>query len=135
MKVQNKPKRSEIFEMSSLLLADTTFGNIVQELPDGLASMAREFRAFAWLRAVRSSEELLRAVLLYCGLDYSLREVAANFTQVGRRLSDEAVRGRLSAYEPWLVAMLQQMLPVPEVEIGKYSRRGDESYWTHILAI
>lgn len=109
--------------MASLLIADNTFENIVQELPAGIAGMAREFRAFVRGRAVRSPEELLRAVLLYCGLDYTLREVAANFTQVGRRLSDEAVRGRLSACEPWLVAMLQQMLPVPEAEIGKYSRR------------
>jgi hypothetical protein len=109
--------------MASLVIADTTFGNIVQELPAELASMAREFRAFTRSRAVRSPEELLRAVLLYCGLDYSLREVAANFTQVGRRLSDEAVRGRLSACEPWLQAMLQQMLPKPDIEISQYSRR------------
>lgn len=104
--------------MPSLLIADTMFGNIVQELPMEVAAMAREFRAFARSRAVRSPEQLLRAVLLYCGLDYTLREVAANFTQVGRRLSDEAVRGRLSACEPWLEAMLQQMLPKPDVVGG-----------------
>lgn len=109
--------------MPSLLIADTTFGNIVQELPAELASMAHEFRAFARSRIVRSPEELLRAVLLYCGLDYSLREVAANFTQVGRRLSDEAVRGRLLACEPWLEAMLQEMLPKPDLEIAQYSNR------------
>lgn len=123
MEVQNKPKRSEIFKMSSLLLADTTFGKIIQDLPAELASMAREFRAFARVRAIRSPEELLRAVLLYCGLDYSLREVAANFTQVGRRLSDEAVRGRLSACQPWLEAMLQQMLPKPDAGLAQYSKR------------
>ena len=123
MEVQNNPKRSEIFKMPSLLLADTTLGNIIQELPAELASMAREFRAFARVRVVRSPEELLRAVLLYCGLDYSLREVAANFTQLGRRLSDEAVRGRLSACEPWLEAMLRQMLPKPDVEITQHSNR------------
>ena len=109
--------------MPSLLIADTTFEKIVQELPAGIADMAREFRAFARVRAVRSPEELLRAVMLYCGLDYTLREVAANFTQVGRRISDEAVRGRLVVCEAWLAAMLQEMLPKPEVEIGKYSRR------------
>jgi IS4 transposase len=85
--------------------------------------MAFEFGAFTRSRAVRTPEELLRAVLLYCGLDYSLREVAANFTQVGRRLSDEAVRGRLSACEPWLMAMLGKMLPRPDVEISRYTRR------------
>lgn len=109
--------------MSSLLIADTTFKKIVQELPARFGEMARELRAFVRVRAVRSPDELLRAVFLYCGLDYSLREVAANFTQVGRRLSDEAVRGRLSACEPWLAAMLQEMLPKPEKEIAQYSNR------------
>ena len=109
--------------MPSLLIADTTFERIVQELPSGIGEKAREFRAFSRSRAVRSPEELLRAVMLYCGLDYSLREVAANFTQVGRRLSDEAVRGRLSVCEPWLMAMLQEMLPKPEREIAQYSNR------------
>jgi Transposase DDE domain len=123
MKVQNNPKRSEIFKMPSLILADTTFENIVQELPMGMCEMAREFRAFARSRSVRSPEELLRAVLLYCGLDYTLREVAANFTQVGRRLSDEAVRGRLSACIPWLGAMLQEMLPKPDQGIVQYAHR------------
>ena len=85
--------------------------------------MAREFKAFARVRAVKSPEELLRAVLLYCGLDMTLREVAANFTQMGGRLSDEAVRKRLSACEPWLAAMLQQMLPLPDVEISQCAGR------------
>jgi hypothetical protein len=105
--------------MPSLLKADTTFGRIVQELPAGVSEMAREFRAFARVRAVKSPEQLLRAVLLYCGLDMTLREVAANFTQIGWRLSDEAVRKRLSGCEPWLVAVLQQMLPLPDVIIGQ----------------
>lgn len=106
--------------MSSLLIADTTFENIVQELPAGIAEMAREFRAFARSRIVRSPEELLRAVLLYCGLDYTLREVAANFTQVGQRLTDEGVRGRLSGCVPWLEAMLREMLPKPDAGIVRF---------------
>lgn len=105
--------------MPSLLIADTTFENIVQDVPAGMGAMAREFGAFARSRSVRNPEELLRAVLLYCGLDYSLREVAANLTQAGRRLSDEAVRGRLSVCEAWLEAMVQQMLPKPDVEMGQ----------------
>ena len=64
--------------MPSLLIADTTFEKIVQELPAGIGVKAREFRAFSRSRAVRSPEELLRAVMLYCGLDYTLREVVAS---------------------------------------------------------
>ncbi len=109
--------------MPSLVIADTIFEKIVQEFPAEISLMAHEFGAFARSRAVRSPRELLRAVLLYCGLDYSLREVAANFTQAGRRMSDEAVRGRLGACEEWLRSILQQMLPKPDEEIRRCSRR------------
>src|SRR5688572_23785668 len=97
--------------MSSLVIADTTFAEIVQEIPAEVGMLAREFGAFARKRAIRTPEELLRAVLLYSGLDQSLREVAANFTQNGCRLSDEAVRWRLSACEAWLQEMLSAMMP------------------------
>jgi hypothetical protein len=104
--------------MPSLVEANNIFERIVQEFPFEIDTIARECGAFSRSRAIRNSEELLRAVLLYCGLDYSLREVATNFTQVGRRLSDEAVRGRLLRCEQWLEAMLQAMLPKPEVGVN-----------------
>jgi hypothetical protein len=109
--------------MPSPALADTIFGDIVQELPPGLASLARRTGAFSRSRAIRNPEELLRAVLLYCGLDYSLREVAANFTQARRRLSDEAVRRRLSGCERWLEAVIRRMLPGPDARVCQHSRR------------
>jgi hypothetical protein len=84
---------------------------------------ARELEAFRRSRVVEDPTELMRAVLLYCGLDYSLREVAANFTRMGKRLSDEAVRKRLSGCEKWLEAMLQEMLPVRAKEAGAGVRR------------
>lgn len=97
--------------MSSLVIADTTFEKILQDIPAEVGMLAREFGAFTRKRAIRTPEELLRAVLLYSGLDQSLREVAANFTQNGCRLSDEAVRGRLSACGVWLQEMLSAMMP------------------------
>jgi hypothetical protein len=97
--------------MSSLLIADTTFEKILQEIPAEVGTLAREFGAFSRKRAIRTPEELLRAVLLYSGLDQSLREVAADFTQNGCRLSDEAVRWRLSTCEAWLQEMLSAMMP------------------------
>jgi len=109
--------------MPSLCIADNTFENIVQELPAGVCASARELRAFLRSRAIRNAEELLRAVLLYCGLDYSLREVATNLTQVGRRISDEGVRGRLCSCEQWLHAILKAMLPKPDGDIARYSNR------------
>lgn len=109
--------------MPSLCIADNTFENILQELPAGVCSTARELRAFVRSRSVRNAEELLRAVLLYCGLDYSLREVATNLTQTGRRISDEGIRWRLCSCEEWLRAVLQEMLPQPDREIARYSNR------------
>lgn len=102
--------------MSSLVIADTTFAEILQEIPAEVGMLAREFGAFTRRRAIRTPEELLRAVLLYSGLDQSLREVATNFTQNGCRLSDEAVRWRLSACEAWLQEMLSAMMPKREDE-------------------
>ena len=102
--------------MSSLLIADTTFEGILQEIPAEVGMLAREFGAFTRKRAIRTPEELLRAVLLYSGLDQSLREVAANFTQNGCHLTDEAVRWRLSACEAWLQEMLSAMMPKQEDE-------------------
>ncbi|MFN0278016.1 MAG: transposase [Pyrinomonadaceae bacterium] len=84
---------------------------------------AQELAAFSRSRVVKDPTELMRAVMLYCGLDYSLREVAANFTRLGRRLSDEAVRKRVSGCEAWLEAMLREMLPVGEKEIKAGVRR------------
>jgi hypothetical protein len=108
--------------MSSLVLADNTFERILQEIPAEVGMLAREFGAFTRKRAIRTPEELLRAVLLYSGLDQSLREVAASFTQNGRRLSDEAVRGRLSVCEEWLQAVLSAMMPKQESD--KHSLSG-----------
>lgn len=109
--------------MASLLIGNSTFSRVVQELPKGMMSRARELEAFRRSRAVENPTELMRAVLLYCGLDYSLRDVAANFTSLGRRLSDEAVRKRLSGCEAWLEAMLSEMLPVSGKETGAWLRR------------
>jgi hypothetical protein len=102
--------------MSSLLIADTTFEKILQEIPAEVGMLAREFGAFTRKRAIRTPEELLRAVLLYSGLDQSLREVAANFTQNGCRMSDEAVRWRLSTCEAWLQEMLSAIMPKQKEE-------------------
>jgi len=109
--------------MPSLSIANNTFLSVVQELPAGVMSRAQELDAFKRSRVVKGPTELMRAVLLYCGLDYSLREVAANFTSLGSRLSDEAIRKRLSGCEMWLEAMLREMLPVQTREITTEPRR------------
>jgi hypothetical protein len=108
--------------MSPLQAADTTFAELLQDLPVDLAAQAREFQAFTRARVLKTPEQLLRVVLLYCGLDQSLRTVSATSAQLGQALTDNAVRERLLACGPWLTALLKQMLPPPPAS-GSHGRR------------
>lgn len=89
---------------------DSAFEALLQELPLDIAASAREFGAFARGRKIQSPQALLRVVLLYCGLDQSLREIAGTQSLIGAGMSDEAVRGRLQVCEPWVKALLGAML-------------------------
>lgn len=108
-------------QIPSLQEADTTFAELLKELPRDLESQAREFRAFTRARVIKSPTQLLRLVFLYCGLDESLRTVSANCAQLGQALTDQAVRDRLVACGPWLTALLRQILPAPPEtsQVGK----------------
>lgn len=97
---------------------NTIFAQLLQDLPPETADLAREFKAFARARKIKTVAELLRAVLLYAGLDHSEREVAANLTLVNPAtgaISDEAVRKRLRACQPWLEALLPRLLARDEL--------------------
>jgi len=87
------------------------FDELLQDLPPEVETLAYEFKAFVRGRKIKNPNELLRVVLLYCGLDQSLREVAGNFTLLEKRITDEAIRKRLRACEPWVKALLSEMLP------------------------
>ena len=50
---------------------DTLFAELLQDLPPEVAGLAREHKAFVRAKKVKTPEELLRLVLLYCGLDQS----------------------------------------------------------------
>jgi hypothetical protein len=90
---------------------DTLFEELLQDLPAEVCLMAREFKAFVRAKKVKTPEHLLRIVLLYCGLDKSLRTVAGTFTVLYEPLTDQAVAERLRACGPWVKALLRQMLP------------------------
>lgn len=99
---------------------DTIFAELLQDLPPETADLAREFKAFARARKIKTVAELLRVVLLYAGLDHSEREVAANLTLVNPAMgaiSDEAVRKRLQACQPWLEALLPRLLGRDELPV------------------
>ena len=73
---------------------DTQFEALLQDLPLEVVASAREFRAFTRARKLKTPPELLRVVLLYGGLDQSLRPVAGNLTLLGERITDSSSRVR-----------------------------------------
>lgn len=91
--------------------AQQTFEDLLRDLPPDFQDMAIEFRAFTRSRKVRSPLELMRLVLMYSGIDQTLRDVAGNLTLLRERITDAAVQKRLSACVPWLKALLQKMWP------------------------
>jgi len=89
---------------------DTVFEDLLQDLPSETIAMAYEFKAFTRARKIKTPQQLLRAVLLYCGLEQSLREVAGTMTLLVQRLTDSAIAERLAACRPWVKALLPKML-------------------------
>ena len=100
---------------SPLTDADTLFEELLQDLPPETVPLAREFKAFVRAKKVKTPEHLLRLVLLYCGLDKSLREAAGTFTVLYESITDQSVAERLQAWGPWVNALLRQMLPLSAV--------------------
>lgn len=102
---------------------DTLFLQFIQDIPEEYEKMAYEFKAFTRARKIKSPLQLLRLVFLYCGLDQTLREVAATHTVLyDIELTDEAVKKRLRACRPWVKAMLARVLSVPvysEIQAGR----------------
>ena len=95
---------------------DTLFEELLQDLPPETVQMARAFKAFVRAKKVKTPEQLLRVVFLYCGLDKPLREVAGIFTALYESMTDQAVAERLRACGPWVKALLRRMLPMPTVD-------------------
>jgi hypothetical protein len=88
-----------------------------------VCQLARECKAFVRAKKIKTPEHLLRVVVLYCGLDQPVREVAGTFTALYESLTDQAVAERLRACGPWVNALLQQMLPPAPVAALPEGRR------------
>ena len=71
---------------------DTRFAQFLQELPADYHQQAYDFKAFARARKIKSPLQLLQLVLVYCGLDLSLRGCAGEVAQRQGYLSDTAVK-------------------------------------------
>ncbi len=96
---------------------DLAFEAFLKELPPEYATMAREFKAFARPRKLKTPAQLLQVVMLYCGLDQALRTTAGSFTLLEERITDTAIHQRLRACGPWLKALLQAMLPATQTPL------------------
>src|SRR5574341_2338403 len=91
---------------------DTIFVELLQDLPEDLQELAREFKAFTRARKIKTPAQLFRLVLLFAGLDLTEREIAANQSLIDpdiNGLTDQAVHQRLKACQPWLQALLPKM--------------------------
>lgn len=103
---------------------DTIFSELLKDLPKEIEQLARDFKAFARARKIKTVAELMRIVLLFAGLDHSEREIAANVVLVNPQiesLTDQSVRERLAACLPWLKALLPTLIkrtPLPALPSG-----------------
>jgi hypothetical protein len=99
---------------------DTIFAELLQDLPPELAELARQFKAFARARKIKTPEQLMRVVLLFAGLDFSEREIAANLVLVDptiKEISDQSVHDRLRACLPWMQALLPRLIQREQLPI------------------
>ena len=86
-----------------------TLQELLENLPHDYNETAKKSKAFIRARKIKSPLELMHLVLMYCGIDHVLREVAGNFTLLNERITDTAVQKRLTACAPWLKMILEQM--------------------------
>src|SRR5262245_36011730 len=89
---------------------DTHFPDLLQHLPSDTVAMARESKAFVRAKQVKPPQQLLRVVFLYCGVDKSLRETAADCPLLDESITDSSMAERLAAWRPWGQAVLATML-------------------------
>jgi hypothetical protein len=102
---------------------DTLFEELLQDLPPETIDMAYEFKAFSRSRKIKTPQDLLRVVLLYCGLDQSQRQIAGNLALLGIRLTDSAIAARLEACRPWVKALLPKMVRGTELATAAQGHR------------
>lgn len=70
------------------MMKSTQFEHFLQELPADYQQQAYDLNAFSRARKIRSPLQLLQLVMLYCGLDLSLRSCAGEVAKMQGYLSD-----------------------------------------------
>jgi len=92
-------------------IVDQDWEDIQAWLPDDIDDLAVSTGALQRRRQIKSGSELLRIILGYSLLDYSLRSTSAWLSSIGlHQLSDVAILKRLKAAPAFLEALLKKML-------------------------
>jgi hypothetical protein len=73
-------------------MKNTQFEDFLQEIPADYQQQAYELKAFSRARKIRSPLQLLQLIMLYCGLDLSLRSCAGEVAKMQGYLSDMGVK-------------------------------------------
>lgn len=116
MKKNKKP-------VASLQKINNTFEALLQEFPVDLSSSAKEFEAFRRGRKIKNVEQLFQIVLLYCGLDFSLRDTAGTLTLLGTQVSDQAVSDRLSGCGASVESFVER-------DVAGFARSDESAHWS-----
>jgi hypothetical protein len=95
---------------------DTLFESAIQGLSPDVLEKDREFKALIRSRKIKTPLQLLRVVLLYCGLDQSLREVAANYSLLYEKITESSIHERLQSCGPWIKVLIAEMLNASDFE-------------------
>jgi len=95
---------------------DTAFDQLLQELPASLLALARPTGAFCRARKLTEPSQLLRLLLLFGGLNYPLKALAAHFSVHCQPITDQAIYRRLLKCQSWLDEALGLLLePQPQL--------------------
>jgi hypothetical protein len=95
---------------------DTTFEQLLQELPPDYRELAIQFKAFCRSRKIKTPEQLLQVVMNDFGINAARRETAGIFTLLEERISDTAI-------PRWVKALLGRMMDAAVQPLAEGQRR------------
>jgi len=101
---------------------DKKLDELLQNLPPQYPQMMKELKAFCRTGKIKTMQDLIRVILLYCGMDYSARDVAGIFTLTDERITDDAILQRLAKCTDFLEAMVKHSLKLerlPQLPAGR----------------
>lgn len=116
-------ERNEDMRLPSPQAPNSWFVSVLQDAPKTLGELALKTKAFRRGVRVKTPEQLFQVVLLYCGLDHSLREVAAIFTLLFAEITHKAIYDRLLNCGNWIELLIVEMLEIDPEALPAGQRR------------